>query len=103
MNALTYDEVQDYLARFNRARQILDMDAEAPDEDLAGRAVRQAAERGIGVEFIRVLDEDLGELVWELRVETARGVLTYRRELAQGWEDLLDQAGVNPGVRRDGV
>lgn len=103
MRPLTPEEVAEYLARFNRAREILDMDADAPDEELAGRAVRQAAERGIGVEFVRVLEEDLGELVWELRTETARGVLSYRRELGQSWEDLLDQAGVRPGVRRDGV
>lgn len=97
------DVVNDYLARFNRARTIIGADAEAPDEDLAGRSVRQAAERGIGVEFVQVLDENVGEIVWELRVNTPRGVLSYRRDLGQGWEDLLDEAGVRPGRRRDGI
>lgn len=102
-HVLRAEEVAAYLERFQRAREILGADAEAPDPDLAGRAVRQAAERGIGVEFVQVLDEEIGEIVWELRVETPRGVVTYRRDLSQGWEDLLDEAGVMPGWRRDGI
>lgn len=95
------EEVTDYLARIMRARELTGVEQSAPPTPEQRERVRvRARAMKIEAQLQQVVDDD-GYVVWELRVETGRGDVAYRRERREEWEDFLTRAGF--GVRRDGT
>lgn len=88
------DEVRDYLERFSRAQSILGAAVEPPPAGLAAQVIEEAARMGIGVSFDRVLDDDEGELVWEMTMATSRGVMVERPEVNESWVDVMLRTGL---------
>lgn len=61
-----------------------------PEREIARWFIKRAAARGMKLTFHRVLNDD-GMMVWEIRLDTGRGIVTRQREAEQDWRALLEE------------
>jgi hypothetical protein len=86
-------QVHDLLNAMERARHLHGEDP--PTAELARDVINHAASTGLRVSFHHVLSDE-GEMVWEVRMDTGRGVLKRQCEEDETWTDVFESMGILP-------